>query len=92
MTQPQPLFVRCRVAKGFFDTEFLVIVAGSSAYVSRWNVRLEQDPVNGEVDGFVSAYLIEKAADRLLIELPGQAVVGGVRTWVPHSLVEAAPV
>jgi hypothetical protein len=91
MTHPEPLFVRCRVAKGFFDTEFLVMVAGSSAYVSRWNVKLAADPINGEVEGLVSVYLIEKAADRVLVELPGEPVVGGIRTWVPHSALEAVP-
>ena len=83
------LFVPCRVAKGFFDTEFLVIVAGSSAYVSRSNVRLEQDPIDGEVDGFVTAYPIERSGDRLLVELPGEPVVGGLRTWVQESSLGA---
>ena len=31
--------VRCRVSRGFFDGEFLVMVASSSAYVSRDNVK-----------------------------------------------------
>lgn len=90
MTPRESLFVRCRVSKGFFDTEFLVMVAGSSAYVSRSNVKPEGDPASGEVEGLVSAYVIERTDDRALIELPGQAVVGGVRTWVPESSLLAA--
>jgi hypothetical protein len=77
--------VRCRVSKGFFDGEFLVMVAGSSAYVSRDNVKLLAELNAGEVDGQVAAYLIQKSGDKALIELPGQPVVGGVRTWVPAS-------
>jgi hypothetical protein len=81
--------VQCRVARGFFEGEYLVIVAGSSAYVSKANVRPADDPAKGEVDGFVSAYVIETQGDRTLIELPGQPVVGGARTWIPAALVAA---
>jgi hypothetical protein len=82
--------VRCRVSRGFFDGEFLVMVAGSSAYVNGRNVRTEADPTKGEVEGLVSAYVIQTEGDRALIELPGQAVVGGVRTWVPRHLLSTA--
>lgn len=36
------------------------------------------------------AYVIRQSDDRALIELPGQPVVGGARTWVPASDVSAA--
>ena len=82
--------VRCRVSKGFFDGEVLVMVAESSAYVSRDNVRLSTELMAGEVEGHVAAYVIQQNGDRALIELPGQPVVGGARTWVPASDVSAA--
>ena len=82
--------VRCKVSRGFFESERLVIVADSSAYVNRDNVRTTEDPASGEVDGFVSAYVIERSGDRTLIELPGQPVVGGARTWVPTSFLSEA--
>lgn len=88
--QPGRFLVRCRVSKGFFDTELLVIVADSSAYVSRDNVTLSGDLAAGEVDGLVSAYMIQESGDKALIELPGEPVVGGARTWVPAGDVSAA--
>jgi hypothetical protein len=66
------------------------MVASSSAYVSRDNVTVRGDLGTGEVDGLVSAYMIQKSGDKALIELPGEPVVGGVRTWVPASDVSAA--
>jgi hypothetical protein len=84
--------VRCRVSRGFFDSELLVMVAGSSAYVNRENVKTTVDPPQtGEIDGFVSAYVIKTSGDKALIEIPGQAVVGGARTWVPRSALSGAP-
>jgi len=82
--------VRCKVSRGFFRGELLVIVAGSSAYVNRDNVKTTGDPASGEVDGLVSAYVIKRRGDEALIELPGQPVVGGARTWVPTSFLSAA--
>ena len=82
--------VQCKVSRGFFESELLVIVAGSSAYVDRDNVKTSGDPTIGEVDGLVSAYVIERSGDQALIELPGQPVVGGARTWVPTSFLSAA--
>ena len=82
--------VRCRVSKGFFETELLVMVASSSAYVSRDNVTVSGDLAAGEVDGLVSAYMIQKNGDRALIELPGEPMVGGTRNWVPASDVSTA--
>ena len=82
--------VRCRVSRGFFESERLVIVADSTAFVNRDNVRTTEDPASSEVDGLVSAYVIERRGDRTLIELPGQAVVGGAGTRVPTSLLSEA--
>lgn len=48
-----------------------------------------------EVEGEVVAYLIDQERDRALIELPGEPVVGGLRTWIPTAelgeVVEARP-
>jgi hypothetical protein len=83
------LLVCCRASKGFFETELLVMVASSSAYVSRDRVTVLGDLGTGEVDGLVSASLIQQNGDRALIELPGEPVVGGLRNWVPMSDVSA---
>lgn len=90
MSEAGRFLVRCRVAKGFFDEELLVMVAGSSAYVSRNNVRFSADLGSEIVEGLVTAYLIQKTDDKALIELPGQPVVGGARAWVPAGDVTAA--
>jgi hypothetical protein len=90
MGNDERLLVRCRVSRGFFESELLVMVAGSSAYVNRDHVKTNGDPRNGEVDGFVSAYVIERSGDRALVEVPGEAIVGGARTWVPASSLSAA--
>jgi hypothetical protein len=79
--------VRCRISRGFFQGEVLVAVAESSAYVSRDNVKAPEVPMSGDVEGLVSAYVIERSGDRALIELPGQPIVGGARTWVPTDLL-----
>ena len=82
--------VQCKVSAGFFGSEYLVVVAGSSAFVDRDSVRVKKAPKEGEVDGRVEAYVIEEAEDKALIELPGELVVGGARTWVPKTLLTAA--
>jgi hypothetical protein len=38
-----------------------------------------------QVEGQVLAYLAEEESERALAELPGQAVVGELRTWVPKT-------
>ncbi|MBZ5573761.1 MAG: hypothetical protein LAO09_17995 [Acidobacteriia bacterium] len=43
---------------------------------------------NVEVEGKVLAYLVDEKKDETLIEIPGQAVVGGLRTWVPKTIIE----
>ena len=79
------VYVRCKVLPGMFDNELYVIVSGSSVYVNQESVKLEE-PVrqDAEVRGLVAAYLIDKQADRSLVELSGQPAVGGLRTWVDN--------
>ena len=87
----QILYVRCRVSRGFFGSEFYVVVGDSSAFVDERNVKVEQAPAKGqEVDGSVLAYLVREEDQRALVELPGQAVVGGLRTWVPRETLASA--
>jgi hypothetical protein len=83
-------YVRCKVARGFFESERYVMVASSSAYVDRALVRSAPPPVSGQVDGEVRAYVIQVKGDRALVELPGQPVVGGLRTWVPKAAFASA--
>ena len=87
-----PIYIRCKVHRGLFDTEYYVLVNGSSAYyISRENVLVKHAP-QGEtsVDGKVRGYLIEKKKGRALVQLPGEAVVGGLRTWVDGAAVVTA--
>ncbi len=84
-------YVNCRVSLGFFETEFYVVVNDSSAFVDRKNVFVDRIPSrNIDVDGKVLAYVVEERPDKALIEIPGQAVVGGLRTWVPTKAFEPA--
>lgn len=86
------VYVRCKVLPGLFDTEYYVLVNGSSsAYVIKSSVKTHADPRHGtEIDGEVQAYLIQEDKNRSLIELPGEAVVGGLRTWVPNDILAVA--
>lgn len=86
-------YVPCQVSLGFFDTEFYVTVSDSSAFVDRSVVQVDGEPAQGRsLDGKVLAYIIdEQQADRALVELPGEAVVGGLRTWVPKSALAPQP-
>ena len=80
------IYVACGVSQGIFESEFYITLKDSSAYVDRVNVQVKEDPRNGdEVQGRVAAYLIEEQSDRALIELPGEPVVGGLRSWVPKA-------
>ncbi len=86
-------YVRCKVSLGMFETEFYVMTRDSSAYVDRKNVRVKKPPEQGtEVEGEVLAYLIDEGGgkEEALVEIPGEPVVGGLRTWVPKSLLTAA--
>lgn len=88
------IFVRCKVSLGNFDSEYFVMVADqSSAFVDRGNVKVDTVPGRGaEVEGKVLAYIVgeDDRKEKALVELPGQAVVGGLRTWIPRSLVASA--
>ncbi len=84
----QVLYVRCKVSQGFFGSELFVVVGDSSAFVDRHSVKVASDPEKGkEIDGMVMAYLVDEKEERALVELPGQAVVGGLRTWVPRAAI-----
>jgi hypothetical protein len=83
-------YVSCKVAPGFFETEFYVTVGASSVHADRGTVRVsEPPPEGGEVDGSVLVYVVEEPSgkDSALVELPGEPVVGGLRSWVPKSLL-----
>jgi hypothetical protein len=86
------VYVRCRVLSGLFDSELYVLVNGeSSAYVTRSFVRMEGNPTHtSEVDGEVLAYIIKRNGGKSLIELPGEVVAGGLRTWVPDTMLAPA--
>ena len=80
------LFVNCTVSAGLFESEFYITVMDSAVYVDREKVRVEPAPHNGDkVKGQVVAYFIEEKSDRVLVELPGEPVVGGLRAWVPRE-------
>ena len=81
------IYVRCRVSQGFFGNEFYVVVGDSSAFVDHSKVKFEGSPEKGkQVEGKVLAYIVTEEPERALVELPGQAVVGGLRTWVPREM------
>jgi hypothetical protein len=81
-------YVKCRVLPGLFGTEFYVVVHDSSAYVNRTDVRVPREPqADAEEEGEVQAYLVSEEDDQVLVELRGEPVVGGLRTWVPRSEV-----
>jgi hypothetical protein len=83
-------YARCEVSAGMFDSEAYVILGSVSALVDKRNVKTES-PLNGvAVAGAVRVYLIDERRDEALIELPGEAVVGGLRTWVPKASLTAA--
>jgi len=83
-------YVDCVLAAGFFENELYVILGDSSAIVSRQDVQVVREP-RGQDDGQgkVCVYIVERKADRLLVEIPGQPVVGGLRTWVPNGHTSA---
>ena len=84
-------YVKCKLASGFFDEELYVLLGSSSAIVSRDEVRIIDEPKpNAQGKGEVCVYVVEQMPDRLLVELPGQPVVGGLRTWVPMADLSVA--
>ena len=89
---PTTKYVRCRVSLGLFGTELYVIVGDSSAFVDGSNVKVAKAPEQGkEVEGTVLAYIVKEEPERVLIELPGQAVVGGLVSDPLGSLTRAPP-
>lgn len=85
------IYIRCEVHRGLFETEYYVLVNGSSAYyVARDNVKVNKPPIGEEgVNGKVRGYLIEKQQKKSLVQLTGEAVVGGLRTWVENTKLVA---
>lgn len=85
-------YVRCKVLPGLFDTELYVLINGSSsAYVTRGDVKIHDTPKHGiQVDGKVLAYVVTQENDRSLIEVSGEAVVGGLRSWVSNGMLSSA--
>ncbi len=76
-------YVDCVLASGFFDNELYVTLGESSAIVNRQDIVVTSEPLD-QKDGLgkVCVYIVERKADRVLVEIPGQPVVGGLRTWV----------
>ena len=81
-----------KVTAGFADTEYYVMVPnGPAAYVSRDLVSVTEAPEGGrEVSGFIKVYVLDQGEHDALIELPGEPVVGGLRTRVNNSLLLSA--
>ena len=76
-------YVSCILSTGFFDGEFYATVGASSAIVNRADVKVEREPDDqNDGSGKLCVYVIDRQENRVLVEIPGQAVVGGLRTWV----------
>jgi hypothetical protein len=83
-------YIDCELASGFFEDELYVMLGDSSVIVSRGNVKVEREPqAQKDGRGQVRVYVIERKADRLLVEIPGQPVVGSLRTWIPERHASA---
>src|SRR5436305_103970 len=86
-------YITCKVLPGLFENEYYVMVNGSSAYyVSRESVvKVYGTPEAGKpVDGLVLGYIVESSGGKTLVQLPGEAALGGMRTWVESEAVSAA--
>jgi hypothetical protein len=80
------IYVSCIVSNGIFESEFYITLKDSAVYVDREKVRVDPPPHNGDkVKGQVVAYFIEERSDQVLVELPGEPVIGGLRAWVPRG-------
>ncbi len=79
----------CRVLPGLLDSEYYVMLDDSSAYVPRSAVRVRAEPTESEVEGQLKVIVVEQDPDlaRTLIEMPGEAVIGNARSWVPSNLL-----
>jgi hypothetical protein len=84
--------IEVKVARGFADSEFYVMVPdGPAAYVSRDLVFVDKIPTeDSQVKGLVQVFVLDEGEDDFLIELPGEPVVGGLRTRVGKSLLLSA--
>lgn len=73
---------------GYHASEVLAVVGlGHSALVDVSQVRPAQAvPTDQNRPGQVLAFMVERQADRSLVELPGVAV-GGLRGWVPNESI-----
>jgi hypothetical protein len=85
-------YILCKVFPGLFDTEYYVLVNGSSAYyVNKQNVQVSEEPQpDKSVNGRVRGYVVERQPNKTLVQLTGEAVVGGLRTWVESDAVQVA--
>jgi hypothetical protein len=81
-----------KVARGFADSEFYVMVPdGPAAYVSRDLVFVDRIPTeDSQVEGQVQVYILDESEDDFLIELPGEPALGGLRARVDKSLLLTA--
>jgi hypothetical protein len=73
---------------GFFSSEYYVKLSTGDAYiVDRINVKVEREPQSrtDEVSGKVVAYVVDQTPSAFLVELPGEPVAGGLRTWIPKN-------
>ena len=80
--------VSCLVSRGFFSSEYYVKLSTGDAYmVDRNNVSVDHEPQNrtDEVNGRVVAYVVDQNQSALLVELPGEPVAGGLRSWIPRN-------
>jgi hypothetical protein len=84
-------FIYCTVRPGMFDNEYVVAVNQSAALVSSGNVQVHNPVTLQGTEGAVRVYVVEESANDALVELPGESVLGGLRTMVPKtSFVYAA--
>ncbi len=84
-------YINCKVFPGLFSTEYYIVLNDTGCYVHRDNVRVHELPqAKHEVSGQVLGYVIERQHGKTLVQLPGEAVVGGLRTWVEDTALSAA--
>ena len=81
--------IRCQVSPGLFESEYFVRVNGQSAYyVNRANVQVNSQPTAEQVvAGRVRGYKVDQRDNLTLVQLPGEVVTGGLRTWVENDAV-----
>lgn len=84
--------IRCRVLPGLFANEYYVLVNGSSAYyINKKHVTVKSEPTADKpVPGRVVVYVVQKTGKKILVQLPGEAALGGQRTWIDKTDIAAA--